>query len=179
MPKFIGIKQLWYGPVISVSTNLTPSGVATLISNSTEVKNVHQDTWGYQETDPSTTEYKNELTGLTYFVDKTELGQKTIQFTMGEYDYETKAALYGGEAITDGQTTPSNVGWKSSGSMALIHKSVIALTKTGTYIIFTNANIVAKNDQQQKAIGLGVTAIAEENPASGVEDEYWFDVPSA
>ena len=176
MPKFIGIKQLWYGDVISVTTNLTQAGVASLIAASTEVKNIHQDTWGYQEGDPSTTEYKNELTGLTYFTDKTELGQKTIQFTMGEYDYATKAALYGGEVIEESNTP---VGWKSTGAVELIHKSIIALTKTGTYIIFTNANIVAKNDQQQKAIGLGVTAIAEENPATGVEDEYWFDAPSA
>lgn len=178
MPKFIGIKQLWYGDVISADTNLNQSGIATLIAASTEVKNVHQDTWGYTEGDPSTTEYKNEITGQTYFVDKTELGQKTIQFTMGEYDYETKAALYGGEVIETG-TPAAAVGWKASGALQLIHKSIIALTKTGTYIIFTNANIVAKNDQQQKAIGLGVTAIAEENPATGVEDEYWFDAPAA
>ncbi len=180
MPKFIGIKQLWYGDVISVATNLTQSGVAALISASTEIKNVHQDTWGYTEDDPSTTDYKNELSGLTYFRDVTEKGNKTINFTMGEYDYETKAALMGGTIIQDSSTPPKTVGWKSDGSLELIHKSIIALTKTGTYIIFTNANIVAKSDQQQKAIGLGVNAVAEENPAAGVEDEYWFDVlPSA
>ena len=189
MPKFIGIKQLWYGPVINANTNLNQSGIETLKASMTEVKNVHQDTWGYQEGDPSTTEYKNELTGLTYFTDKTELGQKTIQFTMGEYDYATKADLYGGAAVNaaghnvadlpEGDTDTNAVGWVSSGALELIHKSVLALTKTNTYILFTNANIVAKGDQQQKAIGLGITAIAEENPAENVDDEYWFDQVSA
>ena len=183
MPKFIGIKQLWYGEVIDVATNLTQAGIATIKAGMKEVLNVHQDTWGYQEGDPSTTEYKNELTGLTYFVDKTELGQKTIQFTMGEYEYKTKADLYGGKALkadgTEAGASDTAVGWVSSGSLALVHKSILALTKTGTYILFTNANIVAKGDQQQKAIGLGITAIAEENPAEGVDDEYWFDVPTA
>ena len=56
------------------------------------------------------------------------------------------------------------------------------LTKTGTYIIFTNAAIIGKGDQQQKAVGLGVTAVAMENTLGGqnpVADEYWFDAPSA
>ena len=174
MPKFIGIKQLWYGNVMAVAP--TQAGMSALVQGMTEVKNIHQDTWGYQEADGDTQEYKNELTGKTYFVDRINKGQKTIAFTMGEYDYATKAALYGGETISESTKV---VGWKSSDDAGLIHKGIVALTKTGTYIVFTNANIIAKNDQQQKAVGLGVTAVAEENENEGVEDEYWFDAPTA
>ena len=161
MPKFIGIKQLWYGaPLVAAPTRAT---IATLISNSTEVLNIHQDTWGYSQDDPDVTDYINELTGRPYHRDKVDEGRKSIVFTMGEYDYATKAARQGGEVIMDG-TTP--VGWKSPTTPAFVNKSIIAKTKTGTYIIFTNASVIGKGDQQQKAVGLGVTAVAMENENS-------------
>lgn len=171
MSKFIGIKQLWYrDPIDSTSSaNLTQAGVATLISGATEITNIHQDTWGYQQGDPEVTDYINELTGKTYHRDKVDEGEKTIQFTMGEYDYATKAALQGGSTVTGG--------WKAPTTPAFVNKCIIALTKTNTYIIFTNASIVAKGDQQQKAVGLGVVATAMESEVAGVSDEYWFDKP--
>ena len=161
MAKFIGIKRLWYGsPLVTAPTQ---ASVSTLIGNSTEVTNVHQDTWGYTQDDPDVTDYINELTGRPYYRDKADEGNKVIAFTMGEYDYATKAALQGGEVVLSGSTA---VGWKAPTTPAFVNKSVIALTKTGTYIIFTNASIVAKGDQQQKAVGLGVTAVAMENENS-------------
>lgn len=168
MAKFIGIKQLWYGaPLVAAPTQAT---VATLISNSTEVLNIHQDTWGYSQDDPDVTDYINELTGRPYYRDKQDEGQKVIAFTMGEYDYLTKAALQGGMAIkadgTEATTNAQAVGWKSPTTPAFVNKSIIARTKTGTYIIFTNASIIGKGDQQQKAVGLGVTAVAMENENS-------------
>ena len=60
---------------------------------------------------------------------------------------------------------------------AFVNKCIIALTKTNTYIVFTNASIVAKGDQQQKAVGLGVVAVAMDNETAGVSDEYWFTKP--
>ena len=179
MPKFIGIKRLWYGePLVNAPDQ---SSVATLISNSTEVMNIHQDTWGYTQDDPSVTDYINELTGRPYYRDKTDEGQKVIAFTMGEYDYLTKAALQGGMAIkadgTQATTNAQAVGWKSPTTPAFINKCIIALTKTDTYIVFTNASIVAKGDQQQKAVGLGVAAVAMDNETSGISDEYWFTKP--
>jgi hypothetical protein len=169
MPKFIGIKRLWYGDVLTAIPG--QSSVATLIGNSTEVLNVHQDTWGYSQDDPSVTDYINELTGRPYFRDTESQGNKTIQFTMGEYDYLTKAALQGGAAVkSDGTetTNPANaVGWKAPETPAMVNKSIIALTRTGTYIIFSNASLIAKGDQQQKAVGLGVTALAMENENPG------------
>lgn len=169
MPKFIGIKRLWYGSVLTAIP--TQSGISSLISASTEITNIHQDTWGYQQGDPEVTDYINELTGKTYYRDKVDEGEKTINFTMGEYDYLTKAALQGGNAVkADGTVTTSSSnakGWKAPTTPAFVNKSFIALTKTGTYIIFTNASVVAKGDQQQKAVGLGVTAVAMENDNPG------------
>jgi len=195
MPKFIGVKQLFYCDVITEDLKTVndvlkylPGGASATTAHSAEVENVHQDTWGYRQADPGTTEYKNELTGENYFVDVNERGTKTINFTMGEYEYAHKAALQGGEVIESGGKA---VGWKASGKLDIVHKAIIALTKTNTYIVFTNANIIAKGDQQQKAVGLGVTATAEENPntytegegasavTKHVEDEYWFDAPTA
>lgn len=174
MSKFIGIKKLWYGAPINATSaeNLTQAGVATLIAASTEIKNVHQDTWGYQQGDPNVTDYINELTGKTYYRDKVDEGEKTINFTMGEYDFSTKKALQGGTVIEESGTA---VGWKAPINPELINKSIIALTKTNSYIIFTNASIVGKGDQQQKAVGLGVVATAQESEVDGISDEYWFD----
>lgn len=180
MPKFIGIKQLWY--TNTLTTAPTQAGIATLVSSATEIKNIHQDAWGYTQDDPTVTDYINELTGKPYYRDAETQGNKTINFTMGEYDYATKAALQGGSTISEG--SPAKVvGWKAPDNAVLINKCIIALTKTGTYIIFTNAAIVGKGDQQQKAIGLGVTAVAMENTngtaQAPISDEYWFDAPSA
>ena len=217
MKPFIGIKQLWYGNVLT--SDLTgvaditallndtytavsnpsgspkakgyyeQSGTAYVLSNDTEVQNgktyytktattfteilnVHEGTWGYSHDDPSVTEYINELTGQPYYRDKTTLGARTINFTLGVYDFATKAALQGGSTIGE-------VGWKSSGALENVNKCIIAKTKTGNWIVFSNASIVAKGDQQEKNIGLGITAVCMENETSGVEAEYMFEAATA
>ena len=58
MPKFIGIKQLWYTDPLTAAP--TQSGMATLVSIATEILNIHQDTWGYSQDDPDVTDYINE-----------------------------------------------------------------------------------------------------------------------
>ena len=64
---FIGLKRVWYGDVVKTvttpETGYTVAELKALIATMTEVKNVHQDTWGYEESDPSVTDYINELTG--------------------------------------------------------------------------------------------------------------------
>ena len=186
MEKFIGIKRLWYcDPVnydltagtdvkvlIEGGTHGTGEGAVTRTA-ATEILNVHQDTWSYQQDDPTVEDYINQLTGKPYFRDKQDEGNKTISFTMGEYDYATKAALQGGSVISSG-TPAVAIGWKAPETMAIIEKCIIALTKSGNYIIFTNASIIGKGDQQQKAIGLGVTAVAQDATGDGVADEYFF-----
>ena len=174
---FIGIKRLWYGPELTKAQadSLTgPEAVKSLVSADafTEIKNVHDGTWGYSQDDPSVTDYINELTGKPYYRDKTSDGARTINFTLGVYNFSDKAALQGGSVISDGG---KEVGWKSDGALENIEKCIVAMTKTGNYIIFSDASIVAKGDQQEKNIGLGITAVCMESETTGVEAEYMFE----
>ena len=164
---FIGIKRIWYGDVIGEA--VTKTSLPTLIADMTEVKNSHQDTWGYTQDDPTYTDYINELNGEIYFRDVTQRGANTITFTMGEWSFDDKVALEGGEKVD------TDAGWSSTDSFDTINKAIVAQTKTGNFIVFTNASIIAKNNQVEKNIGLGVTAVAMTNTATGVKARYMFD----
>jgi len=172
---YIGIKRIWYAEPITSA--VTASSLKTLLGSATEVKNSHQDTWGYEESDPETTEYINELTGQTYYIDMTKGTIPTISFTMGQYSYLDKANLQGGTAITatgaEATSEADAVGWKKGDNLEVIEKAIIAQTKTGNYVVLTKANITGKGNFVEKNIGLGVTAVALEN--EGVGSEYWFD----
>jgi len=179
MKPFIGIKRLWYGPELTkaladtlVSGAAVKSLVTTQANGFKEIKNVHDGTWGYSQDDPSVTDYINELTGKPYYRDKISDGARTITFTLGVYEFADKAALQGGSVIEDNGTA---VGWKSDGAIDNIEKCIVALTKTGNYIIFSDASIIAKGDQQEKNIGLGITAVCMESEITGVEAEYLFE----
>lgn len=167
MKPFIGISQIWYGDPLTAEPTI--SDIAALVKKMTEVKNSHDGTWAYSQDDPETTEYVNELTGQTYYIDRTSNGKCTINFTMGVFEFTDKAALEGGEVINSGE------GWKSSADLLNINKAIVAKTKTGNYIIFSNASIVGKGDVQEKNVGLGVTATAMESDTDGVEAIYMFD----
>ena len=169
--KFIGISNIWYGTVFGSddldSGALTGAKVNAWLKKTTtkEVKNSHDGTWGYSQDDPSVEDYINELTGKPYHRDMTSEGNKTISFTMGVYEFTDKAELQGGKADDDH--------WEG-GNIELVYKGIVAKTKTGNYIVFTNASITAKTDQQNKALGLGVTAVAMESETDGLKDEYLF-----
>lgn len=176
--QFIGIKRIWYSDVIT--TAVTAAAIKALLADkekTIEVTNSHQDTWGYEESDPETTEYVNELTGQTYYIDVTKGTIPTVSFTMGEYSYLDKAALQGGMAITaagtEATTEETAVGWKRPETPEIIEKAIIAQTKTGRYAVLTKANIIGKGNFVEKNIGLGVTAAALENP--GIGSEFWYD----
>ena len=168
---YIGIKRLWYGNPLAADLKKL-SDVTALLSTFTEIKNVHNDTWDYSQDDPDTNDYVNQLTGLPYYTDKTTQGNKTISFTLGVYSYEDKVALQGGTLIKDQDAT---VGWKSSDTIENIHKAIIGQTKTGNYVVFSNANIIGKVDKQDANLGLGVQAVANASVTEGVSDEYWFE----
>lgn len=168
MKPFIGIKKIWYGEPMTVApTNATLLNLLSTQNQYTEVKNSHEGTWSYTQDDPSITDYINELTGVPYYRDMTSAGNKTIAFTMGVYAFEDRVALQGGEIVEGG--------WKSPEHPSLVYKSIIAETKTGNYIVFTNAGVVAKTNAAEKNLGLGVTAVAMDNETEGVADEYLFD----
>lgn len=171
MKPFIGIKRLWYADVVtSVTTpasGYTGGELKTLLETATEVLNVHQDTWGYEESDPEVTEYINQLSGQPYYRDTVKQGIPTVSFTLGEYSFEDKAELQGGTATT---TT-----WQRPSTSVEVEKCIIAQTKTGNYIFMPKASIVAKGSFVEKNIGLGVTAIPLETGVTGLASEKWFD----
>lgn len=176
---FIGIKRIWYtDPLVEA---LTPKKLKDLVDGSslTEVLNSHDGTWGYSQDDPNVTEYKNELNGQVYYRDKTDEGAKTITFSMGVYEWKNKVDLQGGKMLdkTGAETSDAAqaVGWASSQDLENINKAIVAETKTGNYIVFSNAAIVAKGDQQDKNIALGISAVAMESETTGVAGEYLFD----
>lgn len=156
MKPFIGLKKIWYGPALTVAPK-SLSDIEALVADDdfTAVENVHEGTWSYTQDDPSVTDYINMITGQPYYRDVTSGGNKTIAFTMGQYEFEDLIALNGGEAV-------GNDGW-AAGAPALVYKAVIAQTKTGNYIVFSNAGIIAKTNAAEQNLGLGVTAVAMDN----------------
>lgn len=174
---YIGVKRIWYSD--PVTETLTPTALAAWLKTATEVKNSHEGTWGYEQDDPDVTDYTNELNGQPYYRDKTSQGARTINFTMGEYSYKNKADLQGGYmldasgAVVDDEANA--VGWKSSDVLENVNKTLVAQTKTGNYIVFSNASIVGKVDQQEKALGLGISAVCMESETDDVPAELWWD----
>ncbi len=167
---FIGLKRVWYGDVVttvtSPDTGYSAAELKTLISSLTEITNVHQDTWGYDESDPSVTDYINELTGQPYYRDVTQAAIPTINFTLGQYSFEDKAALQGGKVVGDG--------WERQDMANLIEKCIVAQTKTGNFIFVPRANIIGKGSFVEKNIGLGVSAVPLETGVKGLASEKWF-----
>ncbi|CAJ0610611.1 unnamed protein product [Cylicocyclus nassatus] len=171
----IDILKLWHFDPTAVSADLTPEALATLLKGEkvTEVKNVHQDTWNIEEGEASQDSYKNQLTGSVYRMGAKTMGDITIAFTIGQYDYETKQLLLGGDLIKDGEDNV--VGWKRARGIVEIKRGVIALTEDGVYIVAPYCNFSAREQNQDGAIGLGVSATVLEPLSEGVHPEYWFD----
>lgn len=170
MKPFIGIKKIWYGE--SLTEAPTRAGLADLVAGMTEVTNSHDGTWSYTQDDPAVTDYLNELSGKPYYRDMTSAGNKTIAFTLGVYEFADRVALQGGALIKEGEKV---VGWSAPTNPELKYASIVAMTKTGNFIVFTNAGIVAKTNAAEKNLGLGITAVAMDNATKGVADEYLFD----
>lgn len=161
----IKIKDLRYAEVLSAAPTL--SDVATGFKSATKIDNSHQQTFTYEEDEPTVTQYKNELTNKTYRSD-VEAGEKRINFTVGQYDFDLKAALQGGKSGDTGKS------YTAGDSAELRYKAFYALTQDNVLIVFPRANIIASNSSTDNAIGIAVSAIPEE--VSGVTaDEYWFD----
>lgn len=166
MKPFIGLKRIWYGEPLKEAP--TKSTLAEIIGGMTEIKNVHEGTWSYTQDDPSTTDYINMLTGQPYYRDVTNAGNKTIAFTMGEYEFSDLVEFQGGTVLEQG------AGWAADSTPQLFYNAVIAQTKTGNFIIFSNAGIIAKTNAAEQNLGLGVTAVAMDSDEEGVAAEYRF-----
>ena len=167
----VEIDELYYAePIVSVTdktAGLTGAEVAAILKNATtkEVKNVHGDTYQYEEAEASVTRYKNALTG-EYYRETSEPGEVKINFTIGEYDYETKKDLQGGNA--------TDKSWER-GKYKPIYKCVIGKTKDGVYVVFPKAPISGRGSNTDKAIGLAVSATPLSPGVEGLTSEKWFD----
>ena len=167
----VEIDELYYAEPITTVTDktagLSGAEVAAILKNAAtkKVQNVHGDTFQYEESEANVTKYKNALTGNVYR-ESSEPGETKINFTIGEYDYETKADLQGGKATASS--------WER-GKHAIIHKCVIGKTKDGVYVVFPKASINARGANTDKAIGLAVSATPLETDVEGLASEKWID----
>lgn len=167
----VGIKKLYYAETSAVTGDLTGAMLKTILETAKEVKNVHQDTWNIDEADPSITNYKNQLSKQTYRQTK-ELGDVVMNFTIGQYDYDTKADLMGGEAI---KRTGESVGWKRARGNVNINNCLIAKTEDDVWIVFPKGSVVAREANTDGAIGIAVSGTSLEPENTDIAPEYWFD----
>lgn len=170
-----GISRVLYADPTLVTGDLTGAQLKTIIDAAVaaghEVENIHGETWNLEESEPSVTRYKNQLTGQNYRQD-TVMGDIQASFTIGKYDYQTKANLMGGEVIKKGEEV---VGWKRATGIVENYKCLICKTDDDQYCVFPKAAIVTRETNADKAIGLAVAGTAMEPDAEGARSEYWFD----
>lgn len=172
----IGIKKIYYGKVINAvevpydetnednATGLSAKELKAWIATAKQVKNVHQDTWNFEEGEPTKTTYKNQLTKKVYR-SKTEPGDITVKFSIGKLDFEVKKDFKGGVATEDKYSAPSMYQDK--------YMTLAALTEDDVYVVLTKANVTANDVTTDDAIAMAVTATPEE-PDIQVESVAWI-----
>lgn len=167
----IDIKKLWYADTSQISTDLTGATLNELVHNekTKEIKNVHQDTWTIDESEPTQDSFRNQLTGNIYRFGVKQMGEVTFNFTIGRYDYSTKKDLLGGDLIN------TDKGWKRARGAVEVKKCLIALTEDDQYCVLPYANVVAREASTDGAVGLAVVATAMEPETEEIMPEYWFD----
>lgn len=181
----IDIKKLWYAdPIFNAASiaTLSANNIAWLVADTTgkcvQVKNVHQDTWQIEESESSQEAYRNQLTGQVYRNGKRVMGDLTVNFTIGKYDFNTKKELMGGKLLksdgTEAGSTDTVVGWARSEEAVDMKKCLIALTVDDIYVIVSNASIGTREASTDGAIGLAVAGVMTESEVAGIASEYWY-----
>lgn len=177
----VGVKRILYADTSAVTKDITADVAKTLIKAAitakAEVMNVHGETWNIEESEASVSGHKNQLNGQTYRYDTTP-GEVTPAFSIGQYDYTTKAALMGGEAIKKGGSGADKdniVGWKRSTEKVVINKALFCLTEDDVWFIYPNCQIVARESNTDKAIAIAVKSLVQTPKVAGVSSEYNFD----
>lgn len=169
MKTIVDIKRIIYTDLIT-TVPFSGAAVKAILTGTSfkEITNVHATTWAYEEQEGSVTDYINQLNGQTYYRDS-EPGSRSINFTIGQYDYETKAELQGGTATATTWVAPKNQG--------IIYKSVIAVTKDDTYIVMPKAQIekVDENPVKRRRAKRDEMRIASASEYFVLEKADWFD----
>lgn len=169
----VGIKRLLYADTSKVTGDLTPAMLKSIIDDpdTKEVTNVHQDTWSIAESEASVTRYNNQLTKKPYR-QSTELGEVSMNFTIGEYDFETKKELMGGKTIyKDGSEV---IGWKRSREYEEINKCLMALSEDSVWIVFPKGAVITHEAETDGAVGLAVVGTAMDPENTAISSEYWY-----
>lgn len=176
-----GIKKILYADVSAITADLTAALAKTLIQGAitakAEVTNVHGETWQIEESESTVNGFKNQLNGQVYRHD-TSMGDITPSFSIGQYDYATKAALLGGTVITkggEGLDATDPIGWKRATGKVVIKKALMCLTDDDVWFIYPNTQVVARESNTDKAIALAVKALVNTPDVAGVSSEYNFD----
>lgn len=156
------------------------TGTLTGFAKGVEIKNVHQDTWQIDESEASQDSYRNQLTGRVYRLGRRQMGDLTVNFTVGQYDYETKANLMGGVMLdnTGAETTvaANAVGWARAEEAVEMYKTIIALTIDDVYVVISRASLGAREASTDNAIGMAMSGTMTDSVHDNVKDEYWYDM---
>lgn len=131
------------------------------------MKNIHQDTWTIEESEPTQDGYRNQLTGSIYRMGTKTMGEVTFNWTIGQYDYHTKAEFLGG--------TATDKSWKRPRGTVEIRKVLIALTEDNQYCVLPYANVSGREANTDGAVGIGIVGTAMEPDNEAISSEYWFD----
>lgn len=122
-----------YKPYIGLqSVTITPEDTTAYPAFTPSV--VHEGSWSYSESDPSTQDYIDELTGQPYYIDVTQFGVAQIQLDAAYIDEVDK---YRGHAF---------------------RAQVVATTKAGGTITFAQALVTVSGSMQQKNVVGRITA---------------------
>ena len=162
----VSIKKLLVAETTDVKADLTKTTIEALIKSGKEIKNVHQETWSFEEAEGTATPYKNELTGGVYRVTR-DKGDVTMNFTLGQYTLEDLKTFKGGTVLAGV--------YKRGAGVEQIHKCLLAQTKDGIWIILPKAEIVARSAYGDGAVGQAVVGTALEPDGKDVSTEYWYD----
>lgn len=164
----VDIAELYYGDVdidAIAAAGSIESYIKAFLNTASKIENVHADTFDYTEEEASTTDFVNQLKKLTYYIDPTP-GSVTMSFSIGQYEYQTKADLVGGTATA--------TGWERPRQSSIIYKSMLAVTKDRTYIFIPKAMIDARSEMiESKVHGLALTATMLDTGTDSVSPEYW------
>lgn len=95
------------------------------------------------------------------------MGDVELKWTIGQYDYETKAFFLGGTATA--------TSWKRARGIVKVQRGIIALTEDDQYCVIPLANIRANEANTDGAIGISITGTAMEPADNTIAPEYWFD----
>lgn len=163
----VNISGLWYGEIETITEDLTGAKLAQLLKTYKQVENIHQDTWTIEESEATQDTFKNQLTRATYRTGAKQMGDVSFNWTIGQYDYATKAAFMGG--------TATETSWKRSRGVTEVNKVLVAKTEDGQYCVLPKASISGREALTDGAIGIAVKGIMLEPNNASVCPEYWFD----